>query len=159
MTQNSINSKNPVVQYVSASISSNVFVNAYWAKDNSKPQQTEGIEILTCSITPTSATNKLVIKANAWGANTNADWVTIALFQDAGANALNTSVSGYVSTVGWPTSAELMYSMTAGTTSTTTFKIRGSAVSSSWYVNGYTGGLNFFGGKSNTFLEIMEIKA
>lgn len=159
MTQNNINTKNPLVQYVKASISSNVLVNAYWAHDNSKPQQTEGVEILTLSITPKNANNLLVIKTNAWGANTNADWVTIALFQDANANALNTSLSGYVSTVGWPTSAELMYSMIAGTTSTTTFKIRGSAVSSSWYVNGYVAGLNFFGGRSNTFLEIMEIKA
>lgn len=158
MTQNCINTKNPLVQYVKASISSIVTVNASWAKDNSKPQQGEGVEILTCTITPRNANNKLVIKSNAWGANTGGNWVTMALFQDAGANALNTAVGGYVSTVGWPMSVELMYSMTAGTTSATTFKIRGGGVGSTWYVNGYTGGLNFFGGKSNTFLEIMEIK-
>jgi hypothetical protein len=159
MTQNSINSKNPVVQYIKTSLTSTLLINAGWAKDNTKPQKTEGVEVYTVTITPTNANNILVIKANAWGSCTNAVWVTLALFQDAGADALNTAVGGFVSTVGWPISAELMYSQVAGTTSATTFKVRAGIDTANWYINGYTAGLNFFGGTSNSYLEIMEIKA
>jgi hypothetical protein len=153
MTQNSINTKNPVIQYVKTSLSSLLLINSSWAFDTTKPQQTEGVELYTVTITPTNANNILVIKANAWGVVNNTSWITIALFQDAGANALNTAMGGQGNSDTYRVSAEKKYSQTAATT----FKVRAGSLGNNWYVNGY-GLTNYFGGTSNSYLEVMEIK-
>ena len=56
--------------------------------DNTIPQNTEGTELFTVSITPTSSASKLFIQAVACLGNSAGDWMTIALFQDSTANSL-----------------------------------------------------------------------
>ena len=91
--------------------------------DNTIPQQTEGTEFLTVSITPTSATSLLLVEAViTWAEQTNTyDSATTALFRDAGADALSAQASGNgdeaIPTV-------LRHFVTAGSTGATTFKIR-----------------------------------
>ena len=90
--------------------------------DDSPPQNTEGDQYMTHSITPTSATNRLKIDVIFNGHNSGNVVFTVALFQDSTASAIDAA-----STVASGNSVEsvpLSYYMTAGTTSSTTFKVR-----------------------------------
>ena len=123
--------------------------------DDTIPQNTEGDELYTLAITPTSATNKLVIEAviNA-AASAAASNVIIALFQDSTANALAVS-SSYGDAADIQNSITLRYEMVAGTTSETTFKIRIGCNSGNWTVNG-AAGVRQFGGVCMSSLRITE---
>jgi len=61
--------------------------------DDTIPQITEGTEFMTLAITPSSATNTLIIQVTLVTALSVADFSTVALFQDSTANAL-AAVSG-----------------------------------------------------------------
>ncbi len=127
--------------------------------DDTIPQNTEGDEYLTVSITPSATTNRLVIRALFWVSNsTGARTGTIALFQDSTANALfaqgfamNNATFGY--------QLSLLYEMQAGTTSATTFKIRiGTNTSGTMSINGVSGG-RIYGGASVSILQVEEYAA
>jgi len=92
--------------------------------DTSIPQNTEGYELMTLAITPTSASNKLLITSIVhMSANSGPYHTTLALFQDSTADAL--AVADDVNDgANYLASVNLRYWMTAGTTSSTTFKIR-----------------------------------
>lgn len=93
--------------------------------DGTIPQITEGDQYMTQAITPKSATNILSIEANALITFTVASKdVTIALFQDATANALAVNMVLMPATTTTPVTLTLRYAMVAGTTSSTTFRIR-----------------------------------
>lgn len=158
MTQNSLNTVNPIVQVVSASTSSLLTINAGWIADASIPQKTEGIEILTCTLTPTNANNLLVVKAFAFGDSSNTTEAMLAIFQDAGADALAVSVGNYPSGAGWCTHTTIFYAFAAGTTSSTTIKLRAGAESNIWYINGIYSGTRLYGGAATAYLEVMEVK-
>ena len=107
--------------------------------DDTIPQNTEGDEIITVSITPTKTTSRLRVTCNisALYFNIANVWGAIALFQDAITDAIavtaeTTSVSST------PISASLVHEMQAGTTSATTFKIRMgiNASGTTLYING-----------------------
>ncbi|MBN2115200.1 MAG: virulence factor Pgp3 [Anaerolineales bacterium] len=124
--------------------------------DDSIPQNTEGDEVITVTITPTSATNRLVIRAKFMGTSNTALLTVIALFQDATANAL--AVAYQISTADGLMSIDLVYEMAAGTTSATTFKLRaGNNGGATTYVNGVSAGRRF-GGVSACRLSVEEIK-
>jgi hypothetical protein len=159
MTQNRINTKQPLVQYVNTSTNSIILLNSAFIRDDSKPQKTEGVEVLTATITPTNANNILIIRANAYGEAVAGTYMGIGLFQDAADDAL--AVSSYYShAAGWGAKGILSWSMTAGTTSATTFKIRcGRYSTASIYLNGNNAGASLYNGTYLSFLEIYEIKA
>lgn len=92
--------------------------------DNTIPQITEGIEVMTQAITPTSATNLLVIEATALvGNSAGSNNAVIALFQDSTANALH-ATNQFQSQAAGDVNLALLHQMVAGTTSSTTFRIR-----------------------------------
>lgn len=127
--------------------------------DDSIPQNDEGSEVMTLAITPTNASNKLLITVGAnWNQSTGAtNGVVTALFQDSTASALSATIDYRANST---TSGKtiLQHYMTAGTTSSTTFKVRiGPDSSATIYLNG--DGTRFFGGVCNSFITIMEIKA
>lgn len=130
--------------------------------DNTIPQQTEGTEILTLAITPKNASNTLIIEASISITSTNDFGICVALFQDATANAIATSSFLNHPSAGSLTfgnTVPLQYIMTAGTTSSTTFKIRvgKNNAGTSTYVNGTTGGSSRYGGTLISSLKITEI--
>lgn len=92
--------------------------------DNTIMQNTEGDQYLSLAITPTSATNKLRIEVNALLACSATGFITGSIFQDTTANALATSLVMQTSAVNQPRNLVLTHTMTAGTTSATTFKFR-----------------------------------
>jgi hypothetical protein len=125
--------------------------------DNTKPQSTEGTELFTTSITPTSSSNKLLINVVLQIGHGGAEWVIAALFQDSGANALATA-SIYLSTGTAVSTLHFQHYMTAPSTSSTTFKVRFGPNGGTAYVNSQGGNAKFDGTWLSS-MTIMEIAA
>lgn len=112
-----------VVQVVSTNFTAQATGTTTVPIDNTIPQITEGTEFMTISITPKSATNILVISICAEYSYSIAANMIHALFQDVTANALAADIS-YGSSGGAPIVMILNHRMVAGTTSSTTFRVR-----------------------------------
>jgi hypothetical protein len=125
-------------------------------QDNTIPQNTEGDQYMTLSYTPTSASNKLQIDVVAFGSSSANASMIMALFQDSTANAL-AAISQYA--VGGPTnnySQTLKHTMTSGTTSAITFKVRiGLEAAGTFTFNGRSGG-QLFGGVGSSSITVTE---
>ncbi len=126
--------------------------------DDTIPQITEGGEFMTQAITPLSATNLLVIEVQALLSSTsNSQWFALAIFQDSTANAL--AVGGSFEVTG--TAPILMtagHSMAAGTTSSTTFRVRaGGNLAGTTTFNG-TSGASRWGATTKSFIRVTEYK-
>jgi hypothetical protein len=121
--------------------------------DDTIPQNTEGAEILTVAITPTSTSNRLVIRALGLFGTSSSAAVTLALFQDSTADALAASTDYFAGAM-FP--IPLVHEMEAGTTSETTFKLRFGPSAVTGYVNGLSGG-RVYGGKAAVRLSVEEI--
>lgn len=125
--------------------------------DDTIPQNTEGTEFMTLAITPTSATNKLLIEVTFVGSHTSAGVITMALYQDSTANALaswqySTGANELFTLVG-------NYYMTSGTTSATTFKIRvGHALTGAGLTFNGLNGARKMGGVMASNITISEVK-
>lgn len=145
-----------IVQVVSSQSATYSSSTAVIPPDNTIPQNTEGTEYINATITPKSATNKLLIQFNGFVGTSPAAWITAGLFQDSTANAICATVT-YIDSNTATTTIPLTYFMTAGTTSATTFKIRMGIGSGTLYVNGSNTGL--MGGVAVINLTIMEIAA
>lgn len=125
--------------------------------DDTIPQNTEGDQFVTATITPTSATNRLRIDAicEMVNAGSNLD-CSMALFQDSTANAL-AAATKQLGGSGVYSQIIIAHEMAAGTTSATTFKIRIGPGSGTIYVNGNASN-RIFGGVSAIRLRVVEIK-
>jgi hypothetical protein len=147
-----------VLQVVNVQTGAYASTTAIIPFDNTIPQNTEGTELFTVAITPISATSKLFISATLQMTQNPGNWVVIAIFQDSTANAV-TATAGYIAsaTGGFPIS--LTNYMTAGTTSSTTFKLRyGPGNTGTTSVNSGGAG-QVFGGVCISSMTIMEIAA
>jgi len=157
---NIVDSLNPVIQIVYTSTSSLVDCSTAMPFDDTIPQNTEGDEVLTLAITPSRATNILHILFHGFALQSALAMTTqFALFQDATADALAASASCYSgSNNADPGGDEIILShyMAAGTTSSTTFKIRVGPSANNSYVNGDDAGNRLYGGVANTILTITE---
>lgn len=154
-----------ILQSAHASTSSNFNVTAITPVDNTIPQNTEGTEILTCSITPSDAANYLLVEVSvpyylhslAGGMGSG----VLHLHQDSTANAFHAmpvqlSVAATESAMNGV--ATLRYVITAGTTSATTIKLRAGrgGVGQDFEVNYATYSL---GSKQAVTMSVYEIKA
>lgn len=129
--------------------------------DDSIPQITEGSQYFTVSITPKSATSKLIVRVEFNYTNdNNSSYTVIALFQDAGADALKAvggnSVGGGFNAM---TQSVFEYEMTSGSTSATTFRVRaGTGSGTAITLNGVSGG-RLFGGVCTSLITVTEYGA
>jgi len=129
--------------------------------DDTIPQITEGGGIMTVSITPTSASNKLRIRALvcAQSGNITDQWGVIALFRDSTANALAAAASGMSNQAFAVTMIPLEWEVVAGSTASTDFHIRvGPRATGTIYVNGHQVS-RFLGGAVKCTLVVEEIQA
>ena len=126
--------------------------------DDTIMQNTEGTEFMTLAITPTKATNKLKIDVFIhMNANTTSKIFTVGLFQDSTADALATQ-SQAQSLNNSPTPLSFTHLMTAGTTSSTTFKVRAAPDTSATITfNGRDGTNRRGGGTYASTITITEI--
>lgn len=126
--------------------------------DDTIPQNTEGDEYMTRAITPKSTTNRLVIEVNVFASSSIATQIAVALFQDTTANAL-AATAQWQHQNGGMVNLKLTYEMAAGTTSSTTFKVRaGGHAAGTTTFNG-TAGARLFGGITKSSIVIFEYKA
>ena len=127
--------------------------------DNTIPQNTEGTEFLTATITPRSALNKLKIEVNINISCASAVYCAIALFQDSIANALAANYGSRPTGNGENVPLTITYYMAAGTTSPTTFKVRGGSSSGAQVTLNGSGGSSLFGGVMISSITVTEIMA
>ncbi len=128
--------------------------------DDTIPQNTEGDEYMTLSITPTSSTHKLIIDVVCHVSNSNAgtNRLQAALFQDTTVDAL---ASGAVVRTGNAQLEQITFRhfMTAGTVSATTFKVRaGGNAGATTTFNGESGA-RIHGGVMASSITITEYEA
>jgi hypothetical protein len=144
-----------VVQIVSSQTGAVSTGTTQIPSDDTIPQITEGTQFMSLAITPTSATNILQIVIEAQIAVDGADIQYVcALFQDATANAL-AAVGGNSRTNRIATPV-LVHTMTAGTTSATTFRYRvGPSAAQTITFNGVAAG-RYFGGVGASSIIITE---
>ena len=146
-----------IVQVVNVTTGAVATTTTVMPYDDTIPQKTEGGEFLTLAITPTHASNKLLIQVvAALSHSAAAFWMTIALFQDTTANALAaTQYRGGAATEGQDMSFN--HYMAAGTTSETTFKVRAGGGGGTVTFNG-SGAARKMGGVYASSITITEIK-
>lgn len=127
--------------------------------DNTIPQITEGDQYMSQAITPTSAANVLNVEAQGVFSHSSAVRLIMALFQDAGANALATVSQVVSSTTLMLPSTRLAYAGLAAGTASTTFRIRaGGTTGATMTFNGEVGGA-LFNGTLNSYLRVRELMA
>ncbi len=127
--------------------------------DDTIPQITEGNEYMTLAITPTNASNKLLITVCAFlSHNQSGSWMLGALFQDSTANAL-AGFQNFQQTATAVSPVHLTHYMTAGTTSSTTFRFRAGAHQAGTTTFNGTTAARLFGGVMASSITITEIAA
>lgn len=126
--------------------------------DDTIPQNTEGNEIITCAITPISATSKLLIEVSLMVAFDADATLVFALFQDSTANALY-AIADKAAGTNDQLHTIMRHYMTAGTTSATTFKARVGSNSAGTLTWNGAGGNRRFGGVAACRMTITEIAA
>ena len=147
-----------LVQVVSTTTNAYASGTTAIVTDDSIPTSSEGNALpnLDTAITPTNASNTLLIEANIFcGTNASTHTAQMSVFQDSGSAALATTSEFQTQSNGM-SNMTLMFSMAAGTTSSTTFKLRAGSDSGTFGLNGTTG--RMFGGKGVSTLRVMEIR-
>lgn len=149
---------NPVVQRKSVEIATTSGTTTI-PFDNTVPQNTEGFEVGTLSITPKNASNILVITCNTnLSHSAGTTYLSACLFQDSNADCIAAGYA-YLTTPAGGANPGFQYVVAAGTTSATTFKVRvGANAAGTVTVNGQSGG-QIYGGALRSVLTITEYSA
>jgi hypothetical protein len=140
----------------------------FW--DDTIPQNTEGNEIVTCSIKPKFADSILLIEAEIFGienSNVSSSTVMAAIFRDSVADAIGAKGITYMNSGEIGASSidggiiNFKAKTVSGSTATTTFKLRaglaGSGSSAAFRWNGGVGARRL-GGVMSTNIKITEIR-
>ena len=127
--------------------------------DTTIPQITEGDEYMTLAITPTSATNILLIESVAQVANdTSSVKIGVALFVGTTANALASTLFRGSQVGNNSAAVAFTHKMTAGVETALTFRIRiGAGAASTTTFNGIAGAS--YGGTIASSITITEYAA
>jgi len=126
-------------------------------KDDTIPQNTEGDEYMTLAITPGATDNNLIIEVICYLAVSTTGTAIAALFQDSTAGALAVGIVDNGET-GLMNPVVIKHYMAAGTTSATTFKVRGGNTTGATTTFNGAAGARLFGGITISSITITEIK-
>lgn len=154
-----INSLGPVVQIAYTGTSAAISNPASTlTSPNDALVTTTGVEILTIPYVPLQTTNILEFDFNMFGNGIpNTSFIAAGLFQDSNPTCLCGNYSD-----SWDTTSTTQvpvlfkYRMTAGTTSSTTFKIRIYNINGSGYINAINAGTRLYGGVASCWFIIKE---
>ncbi len=135
----------PVVKMVSLMTTAAATGTTQIPLDNTIPQNTEGDQYMSLAITPSSASNILLIQVIVFAAtNQTLQQLTSALFKDSVADALATGGLRTGTQIDASTSVAFNHTIVAGTTSAITFKVRvGSSDVGTTTFNGRAGSSSF----------------
>ncbi len=147
-----------VVQVVNVQTGSSATGTTSMPVGNVIPQNTDGDEYMTLAITPTDASNKLKIDVVAFLSSANGiKWLTAALFQDSTADALAVGAAFNYAIATAGNTVVFSHYMTAGTTSSTTFKVRAGTQDGNTMTFNGSGGTRLWGGVCASSITITEI--
>lgn len=148
-----------IVQRTYAEYATSSAITTILPLDDTLPQSTEGDEVVTASLTPTSSTNRIRVTFTAFGASSGASiGVAAALFIDSSTDAVRATGS-MAGTANYLESISLVYEYVPGDTSSHTYKIRvGPGTTGTVRLNG-TSAARYFGGAAAATLVVEEIKA
>jgi hypothetical protein len=145
-----------VIQYQSTQSNSFLSVGGTTPWDDTIPQSGEGTEVFAVSITPKFTNSKLFIESRVFFSPSAKNWCVLAFHQDSAANAI-AATGLYSNEVNGAMPVSLGHTMTAATTSATTFKVRlGSATPVTLNVNGPSGARKL-GGVMSSYVSVWEI--
>lgn len=146
------------VQIVSTNYSAVATGTTIIPADDTIPQNTEGDQYMSQTITPKATTNRLRIEATIQGSHSaSTSDLLAALFQDATSNALACDFQTFTLSTACLV-LKLTHDMAAGTIAATTFKVRvGAAQSGTTTFNGQAGARRQ-GGVTLSNLTITEYK-
>jgi hypothetical protein len=148
-------------QEVVASVSTVVTCTTVMPVDDTIPQNTEGDQVATVSITPEKADSQIEITVNACGSTSAGMFVAAAVFQDSVTDAISGSPSVEQTTgpnqkfnIAWS------FNVAASSVAARTYKLRiGPHSAGAVYVNGSNGGGRIFGGSMQTSITAREVRA
>jgi hypothetical protein len=126
-------------------------------QDDTIPQNTEGAETVTATITPTNAANRLRIRVSACVGASNNGSTAVALFRDSGADAKFATAQYHLA--GHMTNLSFVFEEDAGGTSATTYKLRVGPRSDSGGTVTFNGiaGVRIYGGVAAHVMIIEEL--
>lgn len=124
--------------------------------DDTIPQSSEGDQYLSQAITPTSAANLLVARAQILLSPSVAVVFTMALFQDSTPDALS-AIETAPAGGGFEQILTLEHQLLATLTSSTTFKIRAGGGSPNTTTFNGRAGARVFGGVLNSYISVQEV--
>ena len=133
--------------------------NNYISEDDSIPQNTEGDEYMTLTITPKSANSIINIEAHVFYSCTNSTRAGLGLFKDSDADAL-AFTSNFIKDLTSMGNMQVFYSETSGNTTARTYKVRCGNIQTAgtFTFNGQSGNRKF-GGTVLSTIRILEIEA
>lgn len=126
--------------------------------DNSVPQSTEGVALMTVGILPLASANLLRVNARAFLAANGAEFLQLALFRNGVSNSLVTTIH-HATTGDSPRGLEVHKLVRANQTSLVDFTARGGLSGANIiYFNGISSG-GRYGGNAASHITIEEIQA
>lgn len=125
--------------------------------DDTVPQNNEGTQFMSASITPKDAGNKLLVEVMCIGSCSVATTLIAALFKDSDASALAVSMTNRgANNMG---QVEIRHEMAAGTTNPITFKVRAGGADAGTYSFNGRAGARIMGGRAASSLRVTEYRA
>jgi hypothetical protein len=143
------------VQQVYAEYSAHSSTTTVIPLDDTIPQNTEGAEFMSVSITPTSLSNYLLINVTGMLLGSGSQNVVGAIFRDSIADAIAAGFF-YITSAGDGLMFTLFVRIAVPSTSAMTFKFRAGPGSGTLYFNGYTGRL--LGAIPKSTITVTEVK-
>jgi hypothetical protein len=123
--------------------------------DNTIPQNTEGDQYMSVTITPTSTTSTLEVTVVLFGSFSVSSTITAALFRDSTAAAVAAGGEHKTTPTGLA-QITFNYQVVAGSTSATTFKVRaGGQLAGTFTFNGASG-VQYLGGVMASSITVKE---
>jgi hypothetical protein len=143
------------VQQVYAEYSAHSSTTTVMPLDDTIPQNTEGAEFMSVSITPTSLSNYLLINVTGMLLGSGGQNIVGAIFRDSIADAIAAGFF-YIASAGDGLMFTLSVRIAVPSTSSMTFKFRAGPGSGTLYFNGYTGRL--LGAIPKSTITVTEVK-
>ena len=157
----SVSQKEPgkVLQQVNTQTGAVATGTTIFPEDDTIPQNTEGDEFMTLSITPKSATSTINIEAHIFYSCTASTRAGAGLFKDSDADAL-AFTSNFIKDLTSMGNMQVFYSETSGSTTARTYKIRcGNIQTAGTFTFNGQSGTRKFGGTVLSTIRILEIEA
>ena len=143
-----------VVETVSSAVSTG---SSQIPQDDTIPQNTEGDEYISASITPFNTNNKLLVEFEGlFSGSASGVFIAAALFQDNLSDALAATIVAS-SNINQAAPTRLSHTVSAGGTSATTFKIRAGGEAATVVTFNGQAGNRIFGSMNKSRLRIIEL--